>query len=175
MKIKNIKRGDILAFKAKDGKNRVIFCTSTYKIRSPHFYQFGATDMVIENKPSLKEVIECNFYGIGQKWNELLLFNKNELKKMWEFHPEIKPYGLGTYGFLIGRKEFMTFRDNFYSIGNIDIVEDLDKNGNSGINAGNWHVLNEIFINDIDEVMAYRGQKKFKFKAIIKQTPPFNQ
>jgi len=168
MKIKNIQRGDILAFKGKDGKYRVIFCTSTYKIRSPHLYHFGATDIVTKNKPSLKETIECNFYGIGLKWNESSLFNINELKRMWEFHPEIEPYGLGTYDFLIGRKEFMTFRDKFEFIGNIEIIGHLDKNGNSGVNAGSWDVLNEIFINDFDEVMAYRGQKKFKFKAIIK-------
>ena len=43
--------------------------------------------------------------------------------KMWNLHPEINPYHLGSYGFLIWRKDFLNFRDNFELIGNIEIID----------------------------------------------------
>jgi hypothetical protein len=43
---------------------------------------------------------------------------------MWNLYPEINPHHLGSYGFLILRKDLLKFRDN------------LDINENDSMNSG---------------------------------------
>ena len=86
----------------------------------------------------------CNFLGIGNIANDYFKYPDKQLNKMWTIHPEIKPYFLGSYGVLIWRKDFIKFRDNFELIGNLKIVDNLDKNGNGSMNASDWTFLNQF-------------------------------
>jgi hypothetical protein len=83
MKITNFSRGDILLFKGKDEKYKIIFGTSTYKKRSPFQYNFARTDLGRNERPIIKKVIESNFFGIGNKVNNYLSFRNG--KKNVEF------------------------------------------------------------------------------------------
>ncbi len=169
MKISSISKGDILAFKGKDEKFKTIFCTSTYKERSPHHFTFAGTDISQDEKPTIEKVVESNFWGIGNSVNKYSsFFKEEEIKQMWNLHPEINPYHLGSYGFLIWRKDFLKFRDNFELIGNIEIINNLDKNGNGSMNSSSWESLNNVFTNNFAQTMNQRGQQKYRIKAILK-------
>lgn len=170
MKITTILKGDILTFKGKDEKYKIIICTSTYKKRSPFHYNFAGTDLSQNEKPTIKKVIESNFFGIGNRKNNYLPFKDEEIKQMWNLHPEIIPYHLGSYGFLILRKDLLKFRDNLEIIGNVEIIDNLEMNGNGSMDSSSWEILNNIFTNNFEELMKQRGQKKYQVKAILKIT-----
>lgn len=168
MEIKNISKGDILIFKSTDEKYKSIFCTSTNKERSPHFFTFAGTDINQVEKPTIENIIDCNFYGIGNRKAENFGYNENEMNQMWNLHPEINPYHLGSFGFLIWRKDLLKFRDNLELIGNIEIIDNLDMNGNSSMNSSNWESLNNFFTKNLEKIMKQRGQNKYQVKAILK-------
>jgi len=86
---------------------------------------------------------------------------------MWSIHPEIEPYFLGSYSLIIWRKDFMKFRHNFEAIGNLKIVDNLDKIGRSGMNASGWNTLNQFFVDNYNLILKDRGQKAFKLKSIL--------
>ena len=165
-KIKEINQGDLLTFRATDGRYKVLLCTSTYKDKSPQWFTFAALTYDSLNKPTIEHILESDFLGIGITKNDYLKYSESELNRMWTIHPETKPCFLGSYGFIIWRKDFMKFRDNFEFIANIKIVDNLDKNGNGGMNASNWELLKQFFNEDFISVLSNRGQKPFKIKSI---------
>jgi hypothetical protein len=63
----------------------------------------------------------------------------------------------------------MKFRDNFEIIGNLKIVDNLDNNGNGGMNPSDWSFITDFFTFKINSVLPERGQKTFKLKAIVKE------
>ncbi|MFI5450557.1 hypothetical protein ACHMWN_00195 [Pedobacter sp. UC225_61] len=165
--ITDINQGDLLTFKANDNKYKVLLCTSTYKEKSPQNFTFSALTYDSLEKPTTANVMDTEFFGIGNGKNDFK-YSDNELHKMWSIQPEIKPCLLGSYGFIIWRKDFMMFRDNFEIIGNLNIVDHLDKNGNGSMNASDWEFIQDFFANRINSVMSDRGQQTFKLKAVIK-------
>jgi hypothetical protein len=166
-KITDIHQGDLLTFRAVDNKYKVLLCTSTYKVRSPQYFTFAALTYDSSDKPTITNIIDCDFLGIGNTKNDYFKYSDIELTKMWTIHPETKPYYLGSYGLTIWRKDFMKFRDNFEVIGNLKIVDNLDKNGNSSMNASGWIFLNQFFSGNYNLVLSNRGQKPFKLKSIL--------
>lgn len=166
-KIKDINQGDLLTFRATDKKYKVLLCTSTYKDNSLKNFTFAALTYDSLDKPIITNILDSEFFGIGNTQDDYFKYSEKELNKMWSIHPEIKPYSLGSYGLVIWRKDFMKFRDNFEVIGNLKIVDNLDKNGNGGLNASDWDYIKDFFANKINLVLANRGQKTFKLNAII--------
>ena len=166
--IKDINIGDLLTFKASDNKYKALICTSTYKDKSPQNFTFAALTYDNDYKPTISEILDCDFYGIGNTKNDYFRYTDKELRNMWLFHPEIEPCFLGSYGLVIWRKDFMRFRENFELIGNISIVDNLDKNGNGSMNASAIDVLNNLFVNLDSILIDNRNQKRFKFKALLK-------
>ena len=167
-KIKDINKGDVLAFKASDNQYKIIICTSVFKDKSPQNFTFAATVIDQLELPSISEILNNNFFGIGNRKNDHFQYSNDEVQTMWNIHPEIKPYHLGSYGFLIWRKDFVKFSHNFELIGNIAIVDNLDLNGNGSVNASDWEFLKTFFNKNLQEVLKSRGQQLFKVKAIVK-------
>lgn len=167
-KIRDINQGDILAFKTADGRYKAILCTSTYKERSPYNFTFAALTYDSFAMPTNEAILETEFFGIGERRNHFYKYTSNELDRMWALHPEIKPYHLGTYGIIIWRKDFLKFRDNIVKVGNISIVDNLDKNGNGGMNTSSWDSLYDFFNERFKIVLPSNGQKTYKVRAIYK-------
>ncbi len=165
-KIKDIKIGDFLSFEASDGFYRVLFCSSVQKSRSPYFFNFSITTIKSKAKPTINDIRDSHYYGKGNQNGHQ--FKKNELEKMWELHPEIKPNYLGTYELLITRKSFMSFRDKFELISNLPVLENLDLNGNGGMNASDLNILDDLFVNRMDSFMTSQNQEKYLTEAILK-------
>lgn len=166
-KITKINQGDLLAFIADDNKFKVLLCTSIYKDSSPHNFTFAVLTYDSPNKPTIEDILNSDFLGIGSTKNDYYKYSKMELNKMWSIHPEIKPFFLGSYGFVIWRKDFMKFRDNFEIIGNLKIVNNLDKNCNGSMNASAWEFLRDFFSGDYISVLIKWGQKPFKLKSVL--------
>jgi hypothetical protein len=166
-KITDINKGDLLTFKATDNKYKVLLCTSVYKERSPQCFAFAALTYNSFDQPTITNIIESEFLGIGNSIANYFKYSDKEGTKMWAIHPDIKPHFLGSYGLIIWRKNFMKFRDNVEVIGNLKIVDNLDKNGNGGMNASDWTFLNQFFSDNYILTLRNRGQKPFKLKAIL--------
>ncbi|CAM3732422.1 hypothetical protein [Flavobacterium chungbukense] len=168
-KIKDINQGDLLTFVNANNNYNIILCTNTNKTISPHNYTFCLLDYNDIQKPTIEQILSLNFFGVGNmtKTNHYN-YSEEDLKNMWECHPEIKPCLLGTYSLIIWRKDFMTFRDNLEFISNLDILPNLNKNGNGAVNASSWGFLKEFFNDKIITIMNERNQEKFKLKAMIK-------
>lgn len=167
-KISDINQGDLLTFKANDEQYKVLLCTSTFKEKSPQYFTFAALTYNDIEKPNTEKIMQCDFWGIGNTKNDYFKYSDIELNQMWSIHPETKPYFLGSYGLVIWRKGFMKFRDNFEFIGNLQIVDNLDKNGNGGMNASDWNFIKDFFANNFSAILADRGQKSFKVKSIMR-------
>jgi hypothetical protein len=165
--IKDINQGDLLTFRATDNKYKVLICTGTYKVRSPHHFSFAALDYDSVEKPTIDKILESKFFGKGNGTGNYFKYSETQLEKMWENHPEIKPYCLGSYGLIVRRKDFMSFRNNFELIDTLKIVSNLDKNGDGGMNASSWSFLSEFFNENYKTVLLARGQKIFRLKSII--------
>ena len=168
-KITYINQGDLLTFKAADEKYKVLLCTSTSKEKSPQNFSFAALTYDNEDKPTVEDILLSDFWGIGNTKNDYFKYSDIELNKMWNIHPETKPYFLGSYRLIIWRKDFMKFRDNFEIIGNLKIVDNLDNNGNGGMNPSDWSFITDFLTFKINSVLPERGQKTFKLKAIVKE------
>lgn len=166
--IKDILQGDLLTFKASDNKFKVLICTSVYKDKSPHNFTFAALTYSDDYKPTINVIIECDFYGVGSTKNDYFNYSDKELEKMWLTHPETKPCFLGSYGLIVWRKDFLKFRENFELIGNLNIVDNLDKNGNGSMNSSAMEVLDNLFVNLDSVLIDKRNQKRFKIRAILK-------
>lgn len=166
-KIIDINQGDLLTFKAADNKYKVLLCTSTYKDKSPKYFIFALLTYNSLDKPTITNIVDCDFWGIGNRKDNHYKYSEIELNKMWSIHPETKSYFLGSYGLVIWRKDFMRFRDNFEIIGNLRIVDNLDKNGNGSINVSDWTFLNQFFSDNHISVLRNRGQKPYKLKSIF--------
>jgi hypothetical protein len=78
-------------------------------------------------RPSLKNISEGGFYGVGNVRDPYFKFSDQECERVWKVHPEVKPYSLGSYRLEIWRTDFMKFRDRMDLVGNLKIVNDLDK------------------------------------------------
>ena len=87
---------------------------------------------------------------------------------MWTIHPNIQPYFLGSYTLTIWRKDFMKFRDNMEYIGRLNIIDNLDKNGNGSVNASNLDFLKDFFNEKHKSLLKERGQELFRIIAIIR-------
>ena len=166
--IKEISKGDVLTFKGSDNRHKAILCTSCYKEKSPHNFTFAALTFDSERRPQLEDIYESEFYGIGNIKDDYFEYSSSERKRIWTAHPEIKPYSLGSYGLVIWRKDFMKFRDKVELVGNIDIVDNLDKNGRGSMNSSDWDFLREFFTDKYKTVLEERGQKTFKLRSIIR-------
>jgi len=165
--IKDINQGDVLTFKANDGKYKAILCTSTYKQRSPFFYNFVALTYDSFEWPQLKDIRAAHFYGKGNIKDDYFKYSDVQREKIWAVHPEIKPYSLGGYGLLIVRKDFMKFRNKMEYVGNLRIVDHLEKNGSGSMNASDWDLLADFFVDRYKSVLEERGQNAFKVEAIV--------
>jgi hypothetical protein len=165
--IKDVNQGDVLTFKANDGKYKGILCTSTYKQRSPFCFEFAALTYDSFERPQLEDIRAVYFYGKGNIKDDYFKYSDVQREKIWEVHPEIKPYSLGSYGLLIARKDFMKFRNKMEYVGNLRIVDHLDKNGRGGMNASNWDLLADFFVDQYKSVLEERGQNTFKVEAIV--------
>lgn len=166
-KIKLINQGDVISFKATDGNFKALICTSTYENKRNANFTFAALTYSNISAPTLNEILICNFFGIVNAKNDYFNYSGEELSKMWEVHPDIQPYILGSYGLIIWEKDFIKFGNNFEYIGNLDIVDTLDKNGNSSMNASNWEFLKDFFNEKFQSRLVERGQKQFSIKAIF--------
>jgi len=166
-KNKEVNKGDLLTFKAADGKYKALLCTSVYKDKSPHNFSFAVLTYDSIEKPTFEKILEGEFFGIGNRYS-CFAYSDNEVERMWTLHPEINPYHLGSYGLIIWRKEFVKFRDNIEIIGNIEIIDHLDKNGNGGMNGSDWNFLQDFFNEKFKTILPDRGQKVFKIKAILR-------
>lgn len=100
-KISDINQGDLLTFKADDEKYKVILCTSTSKKKSPQNFTFAALTYNDKEKPTAETILNCDFWGIGNTRNDYFKYSDSELNQVWNIHPEIKPYFLGSYGIII--------------------------------------------------------------------------
>ncbi|WP_299436860.1 hypothetical protein [uncultured Aquimarina sp.] len=165
-KLKDINFGDFLSFKASDGFYRVLFCSSVQKSRSPYYFNFSATTIKAKEKPTINDIRNSKYYGKGNRNG--YKFENNELEKIWDLHPEIKPNYLGTYELLITRKNFMSFRDKFELISNLPILKNLNKNGNGGMNASELNILDNFFVNRIEKFMTEQNQEEYLTEAILK-------
>lgn len=157
--------GDVLSFKGADKKYKAIICTGIYSHHSPHYYEFAATTYSDENKPSLVDIINSKFYGVSN--NKSFAYSKLELDNMWTIHPEVKPYYIGSYGFLIWRKDLRTFYDELELIGNINIVHNLAQNGNGSVNASSLNFFRDFFAFDSLNILLERGQETYQIKSIL--------
>lgn len=167
--IKEINQGDVLTFLGVDDRYKAILCTSAYKIKSPQIYHFAALTVDKLERPSIEDIRSSEFFGVGNSRDEHFAYSNKELQKIWTIHPEIKPSFLGSYALIVWRKDFMKIRANFEILGNLNIVSNLDKNGNGGLNASNWNVLRDFFTNSYRNKLEERGQNKtFKVEAIIR-------
>jgi hypothetical protein len=167
-KIRVVNQGDVLTFKVAGGRHKALLCTSTYKERSPQNFTFAALTYDSVDEPTVESICESEFYGIGNRKSDYFKYSDSELRRIWTIHPEIKPYDLGSYGLIIWRKDFMKFRDNFKLVGNIDIIDHLDKNGSGGINASDWSFLQSFFNEKFETFFPDKGQRVFKVKAILR-------
>jgi hypothetical protein len=165
-KIKDINIGDFLSFESSDGFYSVLFCSSVQKSRSPYFFNFSVTTIKSKSKPTIKDIRDSHYYGKGNRNG--YKFKENELEKIWELHPEIKPNYLGTYELLITRKDFMSFRDKFELISSLPVLENLNQNGSGGMNASDLDVLDELFVKRIESFMKNQNQEKYLTEAILK-------
>jgi hypothetical protein len=52
-------------------------------------------------------------------------------------------------------------------VGNIKIVNNLDKNGNGGVNASDWYFLYEFFSDAGIGILSERGQGIYRLESII--------
>lgn len=168
-KIKDIKQGDLLTFITAENKFRILLCTSANKEKSPQNFTFCVLDYNEAQKPAFEDIENLNFFGVGNmtKKNHYN-YSEQELEKMWFFHPETKPCLLGSFSFIIWRKDFMNCRENFDFIGNLDILPNIDKNGNGGLNASDWFFLQNFFDEKFNNLMRQESQNLFKLKAITK-------
>jgi hypothetical protein len=166
--LKDIAVGDVLAFKAADGHYKGLICTSIYKDKSPYHFIFCALTYSNILVPTIEDVKGGSFFGVGTSKGDYFKYSEDEVERMWDVHPEIKPYVLGTYRFFILRKDFMQFYDNMLFVGNLDILDNLDLNGNGSLNASAWDYLKDSFNDSLPLVMADRRQRVFKVRAIIK-------
>jgi hypothetical protein len=166
--IKDINIGDLLTFKASDEKYKALVCTSIYKDKSPQNFILAAIAFDNDYKPTIAEIIDSDFYGVGNTKNDYFKYTNKELRKMWSFHPEIKPCFLGSYRLTVLRKDFIKFHERFELIGNLNIIDNLDMNGNGGMNSSAMDVLDNLFINLDSILIEKRNQKRFKIKAILK-------
>tara|TARA_R110000868_G_C10586236_1_gene739127 strand:+ start:58 stop:567 length:510 start_codon:yes stop_codon:yes gene_type:complete len=166
-KIKGIEQGDLLTFKTVDGNYRVIMCTETDK-KSPQNFSFIALTYNSSEIPNEIEIRKESFWGCGTSKANYYKYSLEEQERMWTLHPEIKPFLIGGYNLIIWRKDFLKFRDRILKIGNLDIVNNIDKNGNYGINVSSWESLNNFFSVQIEIIFKDIGQKTFKIESIIK-------
>jgi hypothetical protein len=167
--MKEISKGDILTFKGLDNRYKAILCTSCYRDKSPYNFTFAALTFDSEEKPKIDNILETNFYGVGNIKDNYFKYSETERAKIWTTHPEIKPYSLGSYGLVIWRKDFMKFRDKMEFIGNINIVDNLDKNGGGAVNASEWNALTGIFTDKYQRILKEeRGQRTFKVQSIVR-------
>ncbi|MFC0513638.1 hypothetical protein ACFFGT_05480 [Mucilaginibacter angelicae] len=160
-------QGDVLAFLAADNRYKMILCTSVYTLRSPHNYTFAALTYDDERMPLITDAMNSDFWGVANFKDGIFKYPNQELENMWVMHPEIKPYYLGSYSFVIWRKDFLQFKDKMIFVGNLKIVNGLDKNGNGGANASSLGFLQRFFNNEISSILGYRSQKMFKVRSII--------
>jgi hypothetical protein len=167
-KITDINQGDLLTFKAADNRYKALLCISTYKEKSPQNYTFAALTYDSIEKPSIENLYESEFFGIGNTRDEYYSYSEEDLKRIWTIHPEVKPYCLGAYGLLIFRKDFMKIRDNFEFIGNFKIIDNLDKQARGSMNASDWALLKDFFSEKYKTLLPERGQKTFKVKSIVR-------
>jgi hypothetical protein len=167
-KIKEIRQGDLLAFIAGDNRYKALLCTSTYIEKSPQYYTFAALAYDNTEKPTEDGLRESEFFGADNTKNDHFNYSDQELDNMWAIYPTIKPNILGSYGFTIWRKDFMKFRDHFEYIGNLSIVNNLDKNGKGSMNASDWSFLKEFFCERYKTVLPDKGQQKFLVKSILR-------
>lgn len=80
-KIKDVDTGDILTFKASDSHYKVIFCVDSYRERSPFHFTFGGTTIDQTSLPTIDEVINCEFYGIGNRKSSFWNYKEEQLNK----------------------------------------------------------------------------------------------
>ncbi|OOQ60260.1 hypothetical protein [Mucilaginibacter pedocola] len=167
VKFKNLVQGDILSFVAADNKYKAILCTAVKKDRSPHSCDFAATTYSSENLPTLDNILQCDFYGRPNAQSSSFPYPQTAINVMWEVHPEIKPYILGSYGLTIWNVDLKPFEGNFELIGNLNIVSDLLMNGNGSVNASSWDFFSDFFAgNGLDKLLE-RGHKPFSIRAIV--------
>ncbi|SCW80341.1 hypothetical protein [Mucilaginibacter sp. NFR10] len=162
-------QGDVFTFLAADNRYKVIICTSIYKARSPHYCIFAALTYDNEEIPVIEDAINSGFWGKAVYKGGNFKYPDSQIQCMWQYHPEIKPYYLGSYGLLIWRKDFLQFKDNMKFVGNLKIINDLDKNVNSSMNASSWLTLQRFFNSEISKVLTYRSQKVFEVRSVLCQ------
>ncbi|WP_269235198.1 hypothetical protein [Flavobacterium flavigenum] len=168
-KIKDIKQGDLFTFIAADSRYKLLLCTNIYSHKSPHYFSFCALNYDEIEKPTIEIIEYCDFFGVANATkNNFYNHSDEELEIMWSFHPEIKPYLLGAYNFIIWKKDFMSFYDNFEFIDNMKVMNNIDKNGNGSVNASSWDYLRKSFNEKFSEIMKERGQIAFRLKSIIR-------
>ncbi|WP_114940506.1 hypothetical protein [Mucilaginibacter endophyticus] len=160
-------QGDVLTFLAADNRYKMIICTSIYNEKSPHNYTFAALTYNSEKIPTVVDAVEDDFWGVANIRNDIFKYSNSELENMWMIHPEIKRCQLGSYGFIIWRKDYLKFKDKMMLIGNLKIINNLDKNGNGGVNASSWSFLQGFFNNEVSSVLKYKSQKMFKVRSIL--------
>jgi hypothetical protein len=162
-------QGDAFAFKAIDGNYKAIICTSVYKESSPHTYRFAALTYSKPEVPSINDIIDSDFFGVANTKEGHFKYSNEALNKMWGIYTGMKPYYVGAYGFIIWRKDLQKFKSELIYIGNLKILDNIDKNGNGGVNASSWPFLQSFFNDQIKVTLNGRGQKTFKVTSILSE------
>ena len=167
IKPQSLAQGDVLSFLADDNKYKAMLCTSVHNDRSPQYCYFAATTYSSATKPSLEDILYSNFYGIGNTRSEYFAYTESELEHMWAIHPEVKPYFLGSYHFIIWKKDLRAIQSNLELVGNLSIISNLDMHGNGGVNASSWDFLRQFFTDSGLNKLSERGQRTYSLKSIL--------
>jgi hypothetical protein len=167
IKIQSLSPGDVLSFVADDNKYKAMLCTSIQNNRSPQHCIFAATTYSSDNKPSLEDILHSDFYGVGNTKNEYFAYTESELKNMWTIHPEVKPYFIGSYSFIIWKKNLRRFQSNLELVGNLGIISNVDLHGNAGVNASSWDFLRQFFTDHGLNMLSEKGQRTYSLKSIL--------
>ncbi|MBV8391082.1 MAG: hypothetical protein JO080_14850 [Mucilaginibacter sp.] len=167
VKVQSLSPGDVLSFLADDNKYKAMICTSVHNNRSPQYCTFAATTYSSYNKPSLVDILHSDFYGVGNTKSEYFAYSESELENMWTVHPEVKPYFLGSYPFIIWKKDLRKFQINLELVGNLNIVRNVHLHGNSGVNASSWDFLRQFFTDTKLNTLLERGQRTYRLRSIL--------
>jgi len=152
---------DLLAFKLKDGKYRVVICSSIDQYRGQCNYMFVPTTYNSMEKPTVNDLIDKEILGtrIGSGYDQQTTKEKQPgIERIWNLDGGNCNYFIGIVKYAVDHKDLVNFKEKFEKIGSLKIVEGLKQTGSYGY-EGTFERFEEIF-NDLDhEIKVFRYKK----------------